>query len=292
LSRVSGVGVVAVLCFAVFLSMIGYLVYKQTVTNHELSERAVVAVEKVDNWPYPRAEEEIARARAYNQKLFETGPDAIGDAVDPFSGQTAPISVQDQEYQGLLNMTDDGMMARLRIPVISVDFGVWHTTGPASLDQGAGHLYGTSLPVGGPNTHSVLSAHSGMVDASYLSRLSEVGIGEVFVVQTMKETLGYKVDRIDVIQPDDFSHFSITPGEDRVTLMTCTPIGINTERLLVSGLRYDIPDSEPDVVEVDSFPWLPVAIAVTLGLALLAILLIWLRRRRTASAVSVPAPRH
>lgn len=115
---------------------------------------------------------------------------------------------------------------------------------------GAGHLYGTSLPVGGEGTHAVIAGHRGLVDAMMFTRLDELDEGDFMYVEVLGSTLGYQVDRVSVIDPDDVSQLKITPGEDRLTLMTCTPYGVNTHRLLVSGHRVDIPLPAPDPHDV------------------------------------------
>jgi sortase A len=260
--------------------MVGWLVFKQLNGSRELSERAVQAAETVSEWSEERKDAELSAAREYNRELFGRGSFVYGEAVDPITGEV--FSARDGEYQGLLNMDAAGMMARVRAPEVSIDLPVWHTTSDQMLAQGAGHLYGTSLPVGGADTHSVLSAHSGHLDAPMFLRLGELTVGDFVYIQTMGETLGYMVDRVEVIQPDNFTRFSITPGEDRLTLMTCTPIGINTERLLVSGLRHEIPQVMPwpdDAPGDGHLVWYLVGIAgvlILLGLGLL----LWLRRRR------------
>lgn len=115
---------------------------------------------------------------------------------------------------------------------------------------GAGHLYGTSLPVGGEGTHAVITGHRGLVDAMMFTRLDELDEGDFMYVEVLGSTLGYQVDRVSVIDPDDVSQLKIAPGEDRLTLMTCTPYGVNTHRLLVSGHRVDIPLLAPDPHDV------------------------------------------
>ena len=118
------------------------------------------------------------------------------------------------------------------------------------LAVGAGHLYGTSLPVGGTGSHTVVTGHRGLVKSLMFTRLDELHDGDFMYIKVMDETLGYEVDRISVIEPDDVSRLKIVPGEDRLTLMTCTPYGINTHRLLVSGHRVAIPLPAPDPADV------------------------------------------
>ena len=132
-------------------------------------------------------------------------------------------------------------MGTIKVPKQSINLPIYHGTSEEALASGAGHLYGTSLPVGGKSTHSVITGHRGLVEAMMFTRLDEVKKGDFFYIEVMGETLGYKVDNISVILPDDTSKLRIAPGEDRVTLMTCTPYGVNTHRLLISGHRVSIP---------------------------------------------------
>ena len=165
-----------------------------------------------------------------------------------------------------------------RIPEISVDLPIYHGTSESALASGAGHLYGSSLPVGGASTHSVITGHRGLVEAMMFTRLDEMKVDDYFYIDVMGETLGYRVDRIEVIEPDDTSRLKIVEGEDRVTLMTCTPYGVNTHRLLVSGVRAAIPGDIPPIEEAPHDPRVAAAIAVSGTLLPLLLLVAFLRR--------------
>lgn len=219
-----------------------------------LASQGAYVQQEVDDWPYPEAEETLAAARAYNEELAVSGQPVLGEAVDPFATTSGGSSVsehddsassKDERYQSLLD-AGNGVMGSVVIPKIGVDLPIYHGTSEWALASGAGHLYGTSLPAGGPDTHSVITGHRGLVDAAMFTRLDEMGTGDFFYVKVMGETLGYQVDRITVIDPDDVSQLRVTSGEDRITLMTCTPYGVNTQRLLVSGVRVGIPHPAPD----------------------------------------------
>jgi sortase A len=266
--------------YLVFGAMIGYLIQRQTATTAAMHEQMEQAITEVGRWEHPRAAEELAAARAYNSRLSLEGPVVFGDAVDPFQDDAEPVSVRDAGYQGLLNMDGDGLMARLAVPAISVDFGVYHTTSEESLNRGAGHLYGTSLPVGSPGTHAVLSAHSGRLDAPFFSRLPELRPGDVFFLQAMGQTLAYRIDRTETIAADDFTRFGAVPGEDRVTLMTCVPVGINTHRLLVSAVPHPPPAPGPGQAPPDRLSWVyPAAIGVAATIVLVVVLILINRHR-------------
>ncbi len=199
-----------------------------------------------------------------------TGADATGD------GNKDSASSKDAEYQRLLD-TGDGVMGSIRIPKISVDLPIYHGTSEQTLASGAGHLYGSSLPVGGKDTHAVITGHRGLVEASMFTRLDEMRVGDYFYIDVMGHTLGYMVDRITEIEPNDTSQLKITSGEDRVTLMTCTPYGVNTHRLLVSALRSAIPEEIP--AEDDAAKDVRVIAGVVSAATLLVgLLLVWLLR--------------
>ena len=147
-------------------------------------------------------------------------------------------------YQNLLDF-GDGIMATIEIPSIGVDLPVRHGADAYALENGAGHLHGTSLPVGGQSTHSVITGHTGVADKALFTRLTELRKGDVFYVRVAAQTLAYKVERIRKVDPDDLRDVRIQPGRDLVTLVTCTPIFLNTYRLLVTGERVSMPDDAP-----------------------------------------------
>lgn len=303
--------IVAAVCIGGFPAMLQYW------SARDLSETSVRSAQTVAGWPYPQADDAFAAAQDYNKWLAESGQPILGEAKDPFAdvrggsrasvsdsaesdnqvGESGPqmsdsaesdnqsgadassasASSADAEYQGLLD-SGGGVMGTIRIPKISVKLPIYHGTSESALASGAGHLYGSSLPVGGKNTHAVLTGHRGLVEAAMFTRLDEMRVGDYFYIEVMGRTLGYQVDRITVIEPNDTSQLKIVPGEDRVTLMTCTPYGVNTHRLLVSATRSAIPDEIP--AENDAVKDAR-TIGVIAGVAalVLGMLLVWLRRR-------------
>lgn len=207
-------------------------------------------------------------------QLSDSGESDNQSGADASSASASSV---DAEYRSLLD-SGGGVMGTIRIPKISVKLPIYHGTSESALASGAGHLYGSSLPVGGRNTHAVLTGHRGLVEAAMFTRLDEMRVGDYFYIEVMGRTLGYQVDRITVIEPNDTSQLKIVPGEDRVTLMTCTPYGVNTHRLLVSATRSAIPDEIPaenDAVK-DARTIGAIAGVATL---VLGMLLVWLRRR-------------
>lgn len=197
----------------------------------------------------PQSDEDrrmLEAARTYNADLLASGQPVLGETVDPFTGDTTGdfTGADDPAYMGQLD-DDHGIMAVIEVPAIGVDMPVRHGSGTDALERGAGHLHGTSLPVGGQGSHSVITAHRGLRDKLMFTRLDELEEGDLMYIRVEGETLAYKVDRISVIDPDDTSLLRARADEDRLTLMTCTPYGVNTQRLLVSGLRAEIPYEAP-----------------------------------------------
>lgn len=176
---------------------------------------------------------EIEKAMRYNESL------ANGHVVltDPFKEEK--IEEDTAEYESLLNLTNDGVMGTVEIPSINVSLPIYHGTSDAILKKGAGHLQGTSLPVGGASTHTVITGHTGLSNAKLFTDLTELDKGDIFFLEVMGEKLVYQVDQIKVVLPTEMDDLKIVPGEDYCTLLTCTPYGVNTHRLLVRGKRTD-----------------------------------------------------
>ena len=184
-------------------------------------ERAVAA------WPSTKRDRALAQAQSYNRWLAASGQPTLGVAPDSHAAEA---------YRSAL-ATPDVVMGVISIPSIGVHLPIRHGTSSDVLSAGAGHLMGTSLPVGGSSTHAVITAHRGLAGASMFTRLDEMAVGDRFSLTVLGATMTYRVDRVTVIKPEDTAILRISSTEDRVTLMTCTPYGVNTHRLLVSGVR-------------------------------------------------------
>ena len=229
------------------LALIAWLIGIRWVNAQSQSDVGDTAVQRVAGWSPERTEQAWKVAQAYNRELARSGQGILGEAVDPFTamqhshegGLFASAATKDKKYQSLLNISD-GVMGRVRIPKISVDLPIYHGTAKDVLAKGAGHLYGTSLPVGGRSTHAVVTGHRGLVQELMFTRLDEMKQGDVFYIDVLDQTLAYQVDDISIIEPNDASKLKVQTGQDRFTLMTCTPYGINTHRLLVSGHRVPL----------------------------------------------------
>lgn len=153
------------------------------------------------------------------------------------------------EYAYLLNMAGDSIMGYIEIPVIQVNLPIYHGTDAETLSGGIGHLLGSSLPVGGTGTHCVLTGHSGMASQKLFSDLDQLKLGDVFYLNVLNETLAYQVDAINTVLPHDTTYLGIEEGKDYCTLITCTPFGVNTHRLLVRGSRIPYEEAEALVEE-------------------------------------------
>ena len=186
---------------------------------------------------------ELIRARELAQQYNE----AIqpGSRPDDAYSRDAILEAS-RNYEDQLNLAGDGIMGYVEIPLIRVNLPIYHGTASETLDVGIGHLLGSSLPVGGESTHSVLTAHSGMAGQKMFSDIDQLEEGDVFYLQILGETLAYQVDAIHAVLPHDTTYLGITQGEDQCTLVTCTPFGVNTHRLLVRGSR--IPYEEAEVI--------------------------------------------
>lgn len=180
----------------------------------------------------------LEAARAYNAKL----------ANGQFKLQSEESLYQ--EYLDLLNPAGNGMMGRIKIRKIDVDLPLYHGTEDNVLQVAVGHLYGSSLPVGGESTHACLSGHTGLPRAMLFTDLTELTMGDTFTIQVFNELLTYEVDKIDIVEPSDVSGLQIETGSDYVTLITCTPYGVNSHRLLVRGHRIEnLPEDEAELVD-------------------------------------------
>ncbi len=184
-----------------------------------------------------KIEEELEKAQAYTESL-------LGNVVltDPFDADA--LKEQNTEYDDLLNIADDGVMATVEIPKIDVYLPIYHGTDGETLAKGAGHLQNSSLPVGGKGTHSIISGHTALPSAKMFDDLTELEVGDVFYIHVLHETLAYEINQIKVVLPEDISDLLIDKNEDYVTLVTCTPYGINSHRLLVRGTRVPYEETE------------------------------------------------
>lgn len=222
----------------------------------------------------------LAAAREYNKTISTV---QIED-VDKIKADLPP-------YEDLLNLANNGIMGYIMIPAINIDLPIYHGTTGAAMEKGAGHMEGTSLPVGGIGTHAVISAHSGMASAKLFTDLDKLKLGDMFFITVCNQKLAYEVDNIAVVEPTDIDLIRIDTQQDYVTLLTCTPYGVNTHRLLVRGHKVEMAEEAIAEVEEKAKPegstWIEkyeqgilIGIAIFLGLLLIALLVYFIKRRK------------
>ena len=199
-------------------------------------------MEQIDDSALREAKE---RAVSYNHSLI---PGASTENAYSQEGLLAASA----DYDSQLNLAGNGIMGYVEIPKISVNLPIYHGTENDSLERGIGHLLGSSLPVGGESTHTILSGHSGMASQKMFTDLEQLTVGDVFYLHVLDETLAYQVVEINTVLPYDTSLLGIVPGEDLCTLVTCTPYGVNTHRLLVRGSRIPYEEAEQLMEETAS----------------------------------------
>ena len=208
---------------------------------------------------------EFARANAYNESLV---PYILPDSFAIAAASDEP----DEEYMACLNLTGDGMMGYVQIPKIDIKIPIYHTVSTEVLEKAAGHLEGSSLPVGGADTHTVISAHRGLPSAALFTDLDKLKEGDHFLISVLDEILCYEVDQISVVEPSETEALKVEEGKDLATLLTCTPYGVNSHRLLVRGHRVEYVEEEVMQEEVplketslhtNYLLWVVVGLAIT-----------------------------
>ena len=238
-------GITICIATLAFLIALGITLYPMISTWYNERHQAEVhihyqeKVEQVDNTKLIEAKE---LAVAYNQTILPGAQDE-----DSFSKE-ALLSAS-ENYGSLLNLAGDGIMGYVEVPTIGVTLPIFHGTNNSTLERGVGHLLGSSLPVGGESTHSVLTAHSGMASQKMFSDLDRLKIGDIFFLDVLGEKLAYQVDQIKTVLPYDTTFLQTEIGNDLCTLVTCTPFGVNTHRLLVRGTRIEYEEAEVIVEE-------------------------------------------
>lgn len=245
--------------------------------NNQRQERIASEFSAVAEQAGPDAvAENLRRADEYNLKASES------PILDPWLDAQRPGTAQYQDYLSQLNLND--VMATIKIPSIDVNLPIYHGTDTATLDKGVGHLFGTALPVGGESTHTVLTGHTGLGNATMFDQLTSVKMGDYFYIETAGRHLKYQVTDIRVVLPHETESLNKVEGKDLATLITCTPYGVNTHRLLVTGERVPM-DEEAVAAEAAQVkgavmkPWMIAvlaSVAVILGIAGV----IWLRSRK------------
>jgi len=228
--------------------------------------RAIASyLEEIENIDPVNYEREWARAEQYNEALLNK-PNRFVLSDEDYA-----------EYETLLNLTGSGIMGYIEIPKINCSLPVYHGTDEAVLQIAVGHIEGTSLPTGGPGTHTVLSGHRGLPSARLFTDLDQMEEGDLFVIRVMDRVMTYMVDQVLIVLPEEMDGLAIDPDEDYCTLVTCTPYGINSHRLLVRGRRTDNVEMEQIIKVVsDATQIKPILVAPVLAAPMLLVLLVWM----------------
>ncbi len=219
-----------ILLVILFLFGLGILLYPtvSNIVNTAYNEKRIAsyedAVEKMSLADYKAY---IDRAKEYNEKIKRH------------------IAIDEKEYENQLNIDNSGIMGYIEIPKINIKLPIFHGVEASVLQIGTGHLKETTLPIGGEGTHAAISGHRGLPSAKLFTELDKLEIGDIFNIYVLDESLSYQVDDIKVVEPDDVTSLGLIPGKDYVTLITCTPYGVNTHRLLVRGTRIEYKKDVP-----------------------------------------------
>ena len=253
-----------ILLVLVFLTGVALLLYPTFADwwNSFHQSRAVASyMDSVSALDTEQYEEILAEADAYNQKLAETG---ILWTLD---------EEQEKEYNNQLNVNDSGIMGYIDIPKINITLPIYHGIDEAVLQVAIGHIAGSSLPVGGENTHCIVSGHRGLPSARLFTDLDKLVDGDTFTMTVLNRTVTYQVDQIRIVEPTDLSDLLIEEGKDYCTLVTCTPYGINTHRMLVRGHRVANAQGDAPVI-ADAMQIETIYIAPFLAVPILILLVI------------------
>ena len=220
------------------------------------------AVAELDDLSYDRY---WADARAYNA--------ALPDDTSRF----LPTEEKTEQYENLLNISGNGIMGYIEIPAIGVSLPIYHGVEDTVLQIAIGHIEGSSLPVGGEGTHCVVSGHRGLPSAKLFTDLDKLAEGDTFLLRVLDEVLTYEVDQIHIVEPDEVDLLAIEAGQDLCTLVTCTPYGVNSHRLLVRGHRVENQESAAAIrVTADAMQIEPVLVAPAVAAPILLVLFLWL----------------
>ena len=230
--------VLGILAFLLALLITLYPIISNYVNEKYASEIHTAYEEIIQQADNSALLEAKKQAIAYNETIT---PGTAGEAYSQ-----AALMDASEDYESQLNIAGNGTMGYVEIPKIRVNLPIYHGTGNDSLERGVGHLLGSSLPVGGESTHAILTGHSGMATQKMFTDLEQLSVGDVFYLHILDETLAYQVDSIKTVLPYDTSLLGIVSGKDYCTLVTCTPYGVNTHRLLVRSTR--IPYEKAEVI--------------------------------------------
>ena len=229
--------ILIVLIFVAGIGIMSYPLVSSAINNFVSRSQVNEYTDRVAQLPSAKTEKLFKEATKYNNSLSNNMM-----ITDPFDEKA--FEKIGANYEKTLNIDGDGLIGYIDVPKINVYLPIYHGTNEDILAKGAGHLQNTSLPVGGKSTHSVISAHSGFPGETFFDYLTDMKVGDVFYIHILDRTLKYQVDQIEVVLPSEINSLRIVDGEDLVTLLTCTPYGVNTHRLLVRGKRVAYDDTQ------------------------------------------------
>lgn len=263
------------------LFMAGACIFFYPTVSNYIAEKNQASViqeyqETVQKDDIENVEAEWAKAEEYNENL---AGDPVHDPFVPGSGYALP-----ENYLDVLNV--NGIMGYIEIPKISVYLPIYHGTSEEVLEKGVGHIESTSLPIGGQYWHAVLTGHRGLPSAELFTNLDKLKEGDYFYIHVLDQTLAYKVDQIKTVQPRDLEDLVAVPGEDYITLVTCTPYAVNTHRLLVRGSRTDyVPPEETTGGETANLQFVGINIhfyyiGIGIGLVLLIAAIVIMKKKK------------
>lgn len=254
--------IILILIFLVGLSVMLYPTVSDYINQKNQSRAVASYSEEVENLSDVDYQAYFDAADDYNRRLAET-PDAFY-RPEEVSG-----------YTDTLDVSGTGIMGYITIPKIGVELPIYHGTSDGVLQVAAGHLEGSSLPVGGAGTHAVISAHRGLPSAKLFTNLDELEVGDTFTITVLDRVLTYEVDQISIVLPTETDLLQPVEGKDYVTLMTCTPYGINTHRLLVRGKRIENAENQKHIrVTADALRIEPIIVAPALAVPMLLVMLV------------------
>ena len=270
--RKKGSYIILTLVFLVGLALLLYPTVSDWWNSFHQSRAIMNYTETVSGLNAEEYERLYQAAVDYNAKIpYRTNPFKLSPA-------------EEAEYNSVLNLGDNGIMGFIDIPVINCHLPIYHGTEEAVLQTSIGHIEWSSLPIGGPGTHTVLSGHRGLPSAKLFIDIDKMVEGDLFTLSVLDEVLTYEVDQILIVEPQDISSLQIVPGMDYCTLVTCTPYGINTHRLLVRGHRIPTDELNNVRVSADSVQIEPLFVAPLVGVPLLVLMIClqfaWDRRHR------------
>ena len=269
--RPSLVTVVAVLALVVGIGLLVYPTFSDWWNSYHQTRAIATYVAAVEEADPEQIEKMMEDARAYNQRLVQNG------------NRWNMSDAEKAEYKSLLDITGTGVMGYVQINAINVDYPIYHGMEESVLQIAIGHLEGSSLPVGGSTTHAVISGHRGLPSARLFTDLDRLVEGDTFTVTVLDQTVTYEVDQIRIVLPTDLSNLNIEQGKDYCTLITCTPYGVNTHRMLVRGHRVDnLVDSDvitAEAIQIPRYIAIP-AVGVPMLFIFLIGMLVYYRTRR------------